>query len=34
MTFGREIWLTPCEMPAGVGGFISFHFLRQQKISQ
>ena len=24
----------PCEMPVGVGGFISFHFLRQQKISQ
>ena len=25
---------SPCEMPAGVGGFISFHFLRKQKISQ
>jgi len=23
-----------CEMPAGVGGFISFHFLLRQKNSQ
>ena len=25
---------SPCEMPAGVRGFISFHFPRQRKISQ
>ena len=38
----RDLWNTlrvwniasQCEMPAGVSGFISFHFLRQQKISQ
>ena len=25
---------SPCEMPAGVRGFISFHFPRERKISQ
>ena len=30
----REIWLAPCEMPAGVGGFILFHFPHKRKISQ
>ena len=34
MPSGREIWLAPCEMPAGVRGFISFHFPRKRKISQ
>ena len=34
MPCGREIWLSPCEMPAGVGGFISFHFPLQRKISR
>ena len=26
MPFGRKIRLTACEMPAGVSGFILFHF--------
>ena len=38
----RDLWNTlcvwnmasPCKMPAGVGGFISFHFPRKRKISQ
>ena len=34
MPSGREIWLSPCEMPAGVRGFISFHFPHKRKISQ
>ena len=34
MPSGREIWLAPCEMPAGVRGFISFHFPHKRKISQ
>ena len=25
---------SPCEVPDGVKGFILFHFLRKQKISQ
>ena len=25
---------SPCEMPAGVGGFISFHLMRKHQISQ
>jgi len=25
---------SPCEMPAGVSGFISFHLMRQHQISQ
>ena len=27
----REIWLAPCEMPAGVRGFISFHLMHSIK---
>ncbi|MFA6730432.1 MAG: hypothetical protein WCR95_05505, partial [Eubacteriales bacterium] len=30
----HEIRLSAYEMPAGMGGFILFHFVRQQKISQ
>ena len=26
MPFGREIWLAPCEMPAGVGDLFHFNF--------
>ena len=32
--FAREMWLAPCEMPAGVVGFISFHVRRQPDISR